>query len=69
MMPSRIGKPVIDRSKPVMEFYEEPNHLRIVRQTRQGLVTTYLARNLAAGMMEFIKQYETEDKVPGIIKV
>ena len=39
---------------PVMMFYEEPEHLRMMIRTNSGIVTRYLSKDDAMTMMKWI---------------
>jgi hypothetical protein len=39
---------------PVMLFYEEPEHLRLLIRTKDGIVTRYLSKYNATQMMKWI---------------
>ena len=54
---------------PVMVFYEEPEHLRLLVRTNQGVVTRYLSREDATQMMRWIGSKNTTVKSDILVTV
>ena len=54
---------------PVMLFYEEPEHLRLLIRSNSGIVTRYLTREDAATMLKWIGAKGTTIKSDVILPV
>ena len=54
---------------PVMIFFEEAEHLRLMIRTKSGVITRYLAKEHATQMMKWIGVKGTEIKSDLIVMV
>lgn len=60
---------VLPEEIPVMIFFEEPQHLRLMIRTRSGVVTRYLTKEHATQMMRWIGSKGTDIKSDILVMV